>query len=291
MLVGTRLSLETWAQATQTSELFVTSFDNVVRVHDPGVEYPDVSSLFDPSSPVPPGFARGLVDVAIDIKPAAIEIDFDNVVHTQFAFGYQNTYVFTFDAAAEPLLARARIDESRTTLGLDAEDVYVRGNRVFVNVEGLTFDPTTFVRINLFSKRIGTGDGDRLFGRGQDDRLFGRAGDDILVGNDGNDRLVGGKGSDVLAGCAGRDRLAGGAGNDHFDFRRGTLDGAKIGGDVIVGYEAGEAIDLRHHHLDLEDDISIRAMRGDLVIEIGDIGKIVLLDTAERDLSTDDILL
>ena len=311
MLTGTRLSLETWAQATPTSELFVTTFENEVRVRNPGVEYPDVESLFDPSTPVPPGFARALVNVAIDVKPTSIEIDFDDIsaLHRQFAFGHENTYVFTFDAAAAPLLARGRINDAKTNLGLETEDVRVDGNQLFVNVEGLAFDPATFVRIDLISEHIGTRQGDRLFGRGQDDTLKGKAGRDFLWGGDGDDKLVGGGGrdrlngdegddrlfggnsADTLAGGSGRDRLKGGGGEDHFDFRPKTLDGAGLGRDIILDYELGERIDLRGHGLEFEADISIRTRGDDLRIKAEETGVIVLRDIDRADFSTDDLLL
>lgn len=290
MLTGTILSLETWAQAAPTTALVVTSFDNEVRIRDPGVEYPDVESLFDPSSPVPPGFARSLVNVAIDIKPAAVTIDFDNVLHTAYASAYQNTYVFTFDAAAAPLLAGARVDRTVTTLGLEAEDVRVEGNRLFVNVEGLSFDTSTFVKIRLISEDTGTGDGDRLFGSRQDDVLRGKGGADVLFGDGGRDRLIGGTGADRLAGGSGNDVLAGGAGRDTFDFRPSTLDGTAFGRDRVRDYGTGETIDLRGHHLSVED-ISVRAHSGNVLIDAGDLGRIVLLDTAMNDFRIDDILL
>ena len=259
MLTGTIVSLETWAQATSTSTLSVTSFENQVRVRDPEVEYPDVESLFDPSSTVPPSFARSLVDVAIDIQPSAITIDFDNVTHRQYAYGYQNTYVFTFDARAEPLLANARIDSKVTTLGLDPEDVYVEGNRLFVNVEGLSFDTSTFVRINLKSEDTGSGGADRLFGGAKGDVLKGKSGGDLLFGNGGEDYLrgdrgkdvlKGGKGDDTLEGGKGRDTLVGGRGEDEFVFGRGDgqdrIRDFKSGSDTIVIGKGAADFDQLH---------------------------------------------
>lgn len=149
-LVGTELSLRTQGQATPTSQLFVTSFPASATVSETSVEFPDVASLFDPTVGVPPGFASSLVDVAIDAGSDFLTIDFTNSApFSQFAAGFQNTYVFTFADAVAPLITAAEIDTSVTTLGLVPEDVTFSGNQLFVNVESLSFNTSTFARINL----------------------------------------------------------------------------------------------------------------------------------------------
>ncbi len=152
-LIGTQLSLRTLAQATPSSPPFTTSFPNTVTVSATSVEYPDIASLFDPSTGVPPGFARSLVNTAIDVGDNYVEIDFDNSApFTQFASAFQNTYIFRFDSSAVVRITGAAIDSSVTTLGLDASDVSFIGNELFVNVEGLPFNPSSFARINLVSQ-------------------------------------------------------------------------------------------------------------------------------------------
>ena len=149
-LIGTELSLRTQGQATPTSELFVVSFPASAIVTAPEVEFPDVASLFDPSVGVPPGFANSLVDVAIDAGEDFIEIDFTNSApFFQFASGFQNTYVFTFDSTVDLQLTNATIDDSVTTLGLTPDRIDFVGDELFVNVESLPFNTTTFARINL----------------------------------------------------------------------------------------------------------------------------------------------
>jgi hypothetical protein len=147
-LIGTDLTLSTLAQSTSTSTPITTSFPNVVRVSGTSVEYPNVSSLYSGTTP-PVGFANSLVNTAIDVGDNFIEIDFDNVGSSRtFASGFQNTYVFQFDSAVAATFVSANINPA-TTLGLTASDVTFAGNRLFVNVESLSFNPLTFVRIDL----------------------------------------------------------------------------------------------------------------------------------------------
>ncbi len=149
-LTNTQISLRTLAQATSTSPPITTSFERTVTVSDTLVEFPNVASLFNPGSPVPPGFANSLVNVAIDVGNTFLTIDFANAApFTRFASGFQNTYIFKFDSAAAVDIVGASVDPTVTTLGLTPTDVTFSGNELFVNVESLPFNPTTFARINL----------------------------------------------------------------------------------------------------------------------------------------------
>lgn len=155
-LIGTELSLKTLAQATPTSEEFYLGFETFSLVSDSFVEYPNVGNLNNPASGAPPGFAGTLIDTAIDVGSDYIEIDFDNSSpYNLFASGFQNTYIFTFDSGVGLNISEAEIDSSVTTLGLDSSDVSFIGNQVFVNVEGLSFNTNTFVRINLSFDKAG----------------------------------------------------------------------------------------------------------------------------------------
>jgi hypothetical protein len=147
-LVGSELRLRTNAQATPTSQLFVTSFPAVATVSETAVEFPDVSSLFDPTVGVPPGFANSLVDVEIDAGADYIEIDFDNAGSIGYATGFQNTYVFSFADAIALQITEATIDPL-TTLGLTPDRISFVDNELFVNVQSLDFNPSSFARINL----------------------------------------------------------------------------------------------------------------------------------------------
>lgn len=147
-LNGTELSLRTLFQATPMSTPIITSFERTVAVSSSTVEFPDVASLFNPGSNVPPGFA--LVNVAIDVGNDYVEIDFDNSgAHTRFASSFENTYVFRFDSAAVVDITGAQINTDVTTLGLAPSDVRFTGNELFINVDSLSFNPTTFARIDL----------------------------------------------------------------------------------------------------------------------------------------------
>ena len=147
-LIGTELSLRTQLQLTPTSELAVSPFPASVIVSETEVEFPDVESLFG-GDPVPPGFG-GVANVAIDAGADFLEIDFANSAPDfQFASAFQNTYVFTFDSAIALQITDATIDDSVTTLGLTPDRLDFAGNELFINVQSLTFNPTTFARINL----------------------------------------------------------------------------------------------------------------------------------------------
>jgi hypothetical protein len=147
-LTGTELSLRTLAQATASGTPFITSFERTVIVSS-AVEYPDVASLFNPATGVPPGFAQSLVNTAINVGNDYIEIDFDNAGFSTFASGFENTYIFRFDSAAIVDIEDAEIDSTVTTLGLQPSDIRFTGNELFINVESLPFNPSTFVRVNL----------------------------------------------------------------------------------------------------------------------------------------------
>jgi len=147
-LVGSELKLRGETQLTSTSPLFINSFPASAIVSESTVEFPDVASLFDPSTGVPPGFARSFVDVSINAGADYLEIDFDNVRDSRYASGFKNTYVFTFTAPIALQITNVLIDPS-TTLGLTGDRVAFDGSELFVNVQGLSFNPNTFARLNL----------------------------------------------------------------------------------------------------------------------------------------------
>lgn len=147
-LVGTDLTLSTMLQATSSSPTFESSFPRVARVDGTAVEFPDVASLFNPNDPKPPGFGS-LVNTSIDAGDEYIEIDFRDAGFGRFASAFENTYVFQFDSQALATITSAAINTSVTTLGLVTSDVRFFGNKLFVNVEGLNFTPSSFARIDL----------------------------------------------------------------------------------------------------------------------------------------------
>lgn len=150
-LVGTELKLDALAQATPTSPQSRFAAMVSAIVSDTEVEYPNVND-FGFTDVTIPGFPRPVttVPVAIDAGADFLEIDFDNTSPFNFfVAAFQNTYIFTFADIVAPRIVEAEIDTDVTTLGLAPEDVTFLDNQLFVNVEGLTFDTSTFARINL----------------------------------------------------------------------------------------------------------------------------------------------
>ena len=147
-LNGTEVSYRVLAQATPSSTPFIVSFERTVVV-GPAVEYPNVASLFNPDTEVPPRFARSLVNTAINVGNDYVEIDFDNAGFNTFASGFENTLIFRFDRTAILEIKGAEIDNAVTTLGLEPSDIRFIENELFINVEGLSFNPSTFARVNI----------------------------------------------------------------------------------------------------------------------------------------------
>ena len=146
-LLGTTLSIETVFQQTSTDSADTIGFLTTATVVDPGVEFPSLAS----TQVINPPQGLQVVDVAIDAGDNFLEIDFDNVTLTSFAPAFFNGYVFTFSSTSAVTFTGATIDTSITTLGLTQSDLTFTGDQLFVNVEGLAFNTSTFARINLTS--------------------------------------------------------------------------------------------------------------------------------------------
>ena len=142
-LLDSEFSLEVIYQATPRSRIDRIGVLTTATVSEAAVEFPNVALLETNA-----GGLR-LVSTAIDVRRNAIEIDFDRVQHRQFGRGHQNTYVFRFDRANPVKITGARIDRPASTLGLADSDVSFSGNELHINVEGLPFNRSTFVRILL----------------------------------------------------------------------------------------------------------------------------------------------
>ncbi len=146
-LLGTNLSLDTVFQRTSTSPIINLSLPTTATVIEPGIEFPSVLALLVSN---PDGLV--LADTSINVGDDFLEIDFDNATNiSNFDAAIQNTYVFTFDSTAALSITSATIDTAVTTLGIIESDISFSGNQLFVNVEGLSFDTSTFARINLSS--------------------------------------------------------------------------------------------------------------------------------------------
>lgn len=149
-LVGTELKLDGLLQATPTSPTSTFTATVSAIVSETAVEYPNVNDFGITNTSVP-GFPAPIttVPVAIDAGADFLTIDFDNTSLSSFVPAFQNTYIFTFADIVAPLITEAEIDTSVTTLGLTPDDITFSGNQLFVNAESLSFNTSTFARINL----------------------------------------------------------------------------------------------------------------------------------------------
>jgi Ca2+-binding RTX toxin-like protein len=153
---------------------------------------------------------------SVDIKGSHIYSRILGHESGQFADvnGFNGT-VLTFASLGNQSIHSAHINWNNTTLGIEAPDVFFSKNKLWVNVEGLFFDPGDKMDIVLGFK------------------VHGNAHRDNLSGQDGDDLLVGGRGDDTLTGHSGADT---------FQFNAGASSGA------ISDFHAGQGdrIDLSH---------------------------------------------
>jgi hypothetical protein len=115
-------------------------------VKEPGIEIPSVKAL-EVSNPS----GLSLVNVSINAGNDFLDIGFANAGSSGFASGFRNSYIFTFDSTAKPTISSAFVDPPLTTLGLTNSDLRFAGNTLEVNVHGLSFNPSSFARIELTS--------------------------------------------------------------------------------------------------------------------------------------------
>ena len=150
-LVGTELKLDGLLQATPTSPTSTFTATVSAIVSETEVEYPNVNDFGITATSVP-GFTTPITTIPVSIDAGAdfLTIDFDNTSpYGNFAPAFENTYIFTFADTVAPFITAAEIDTSVTTLGLTPDDISFSGNQLFVNVESLSFNTSTFARINL----------------------------------------------------------------------------------------------------------------------------------------------
>jgi hypothetical protein len=146
-LIGTELGLQGIYQATSTSPVYSFTSLNTVTVREPGIEIPSTSALAVSN---PTGLP--VVNLSINAGNDFLDIGFANSApYSLFASAYRNSYVFTFDSTAKPTISSAFVDPPLTTLGLTNSDLRFAGNTLEVNVHGLSFNPSSFARIELTS--------------------------------------------------------------------------------------------------------------------------------------------
>lgn len=164
-----------------------------------------------------------------DVVPAQIDVKGSHVTYkiiSKTAGDFYDTnddngfngYVMTFAALGGKhgmTLRSAHLVAQDTTLDIEKSDVFVSKTALYVNVDGLHFEPKDKVDIEL---------GFRSQGNSRHNNLSGLDGDDLLIGN------------------RGADRLTGHAGADTFEFLAGASSG------TITDFDAaeGDRIDLSH---------------------------------------------
>lgn len=146
-LIGTELGLQGVYQATSTSPAYAVTSLNTVTVREPGIEIPSTSALAV-SNPTGLPVANLSINAGNDFLDIGLA---NSAPYSLFASGYRNSLVFTFDSVAKPSISSAVVDPALTTLGLTNSDLRFSGNKLEVNVQGLSFNPSTFARIDLTS--------------------------------------------------------------------------------------------------------------------------------------------
>lgn len=145
-LIGTELRIGAINQVSATSELFLIDFPASAIVSEDTIEFPSADSLFS-GFDRPPG--SYIVDTSINAGGNYIEVDFDNAGNGRFASWYRNAYIFGFTSEALVTITGASVDRSVSNLGVNDSSVYFEGGNLFVDASGLSFNPDTFLRINL----------------------------------------------------------------------------------------------------------------------------------------------
>ena len=143
-LTGVSIALKAIYQASASSNPILMTLPSTAKVIEPGVEFPSLASLDLKND------GLSLLDVAINVGVDFVEIDFSKVPAGLFGSGFENTYILELkDSIESHGIKRASIDRSVTTLGLGDSDVKFVGGKLSINVEGLSFNSASFVRINL----------------------------------------------------------------------------------------------------------------------------------------------
>jgi hypothetical protein len=89
-------------------------------------------------------------NVSIDLDAKSIIYDFSNVAGSgMFASADFNGYVFDTLARSCGEISSATVDRNLSNLALNDDDLVVDGHTLRANFAGLSFDETTFVKIDL----------------------------------------------------------------------------------------------------------------------------------------------
>jgi Ca2+-binding RTX toxin-like protein len=187
------------------------------KVRDPGAEFNDVS-FYDLD-----GDPYFVIAAKFDISGSTLNY---RIVETFGGFfanvddatGF-NGYALTFAALRGNERTALRDAHVATNdLDIDQENVFVDRDTLFINVDGLRYDPGDRLQIELGFRMTGTRGDNRIVGGDGRDALIGGLGADLLRGNSGADRFVIEKARDSTPGPAGRDTILDFRGNDRIDL-------------------------------------------------------------------------
>ncbi|GFO73428.1 hypothetical protein BJAS_P4229 [Bathymodiolus japonicus methanotrophic gill symbiont] len=164
-LVGAEVVFKTKYQADTGGQANTTTLGVPRAIVEPGVEFPSDKSLAAIADGKPGDSVSyqhnhenyySVIDV--DMYPMIIVgvnvgndfIQFDYTDSGKFSHAFQNTYIFEFSNDSLPVdITSATIDRSVTTLPLTDGNVKFVGNQLSINVQGLSFNSGSFIRINV----------------------------------------------------------------------------------------------------------------------------------------------
>ena len=89
-----------------------------------------------------------IVPVLIDIGSSRIVLDYSTAGSGWLTAAAFNGYELDFGAEC-PLFRAAHIDASATSLPLRASDVFFEGGRLYVNVSGMSYQPTDRITVEV----------------------------------------------------------------------------------------------------------------------------------------------
>ncbi len=186
------------------------SINSSATVGPNGVEFNNISKYDIP------GDGREMVNANIDLTADQLTYQIDDSFYTNFLAGSFTGPVLDNITPGGPLFYSASINSASNTLGLDASDVFVSGNKLYINVQGISFEDGDGFTLNLGFLFRGNNQANIITGAGYNDRIVGFGGNDLLSGGRGLDRIVGGNGNDRIDGGGGGDLMVGGNGNDWY---------------------------------------------------------------------------
>lgn len=205
-LIGSRVRLGNFSPTTTTP----ISYNSTAVVGPNGIEFNNISKYDIPTD------NRGMVNANIDLTADQLIYRIDDNFYTNFLAGSFTGPVLENITPGGPEFYTASISPTDNTLGLETSDVFVSAQKLYINVQGISFDNGDGFTLNLGFIFRGDNLANTITGANYNDRIVGFGGNDLLFGGRGLDRLVGGNGNDRLDGGGAGDLMVGGNGNDWY---------------------------------------------------------------------------